>query len=67
MVTVTGVTLGNTNTPAVLTALKYPTILCCIQAGIGLKPPWRRRRRRKRSRRMRRKRRRKQRRRRRRT
>ncbi len=39
LVTVTGVTLSNTNTPAVLTAVQYPTILCCAQAGVGLIAP----------------------------
>lgn len=34
LVTVAGVTLCNTNAPAVLTAVQDPTILSCAQAGV---------------------------------
>lgn len=44
LVTVTGVTLGDTDTPAVLTAVEYPTILGCIQAGVRLVTSWKTRR-----------------------
>lgn len=40
LVTVTGITLCHTDTPAVLAAVQYPTILCCTQASIRLVAPW---------------------------
>lgn len=39
LVTVTGVSLGNANTPAILTAVQDPTILGGAQTGVGLITP----------------------------
>lgn len=39
LVAVTRVTLSNADAPAVLTAVEYPTILCCAQTGVGLITP----------------------------